>query len=440
MIRLVPTILVATALVAGCSSDAARSGLANTGAAANPRAHYQCDGAKTIDAFFTAGDVVPGNPPRPTGKVTIALGYGRTLTLPQTLSASGVRYANADESFVFWIKGDGALVLEHNQEKTYIGCVRVADDPGGLPGVFASGQEGFSLRYPAGFEVVADHVYQALGPGHDIHGVALRIDPALARGTNLAPDSYVAVERLLGDDDNCAAARFLDHAAPATVVTDSGVTYSYAQATGAGAGNRYEEHVYTIPGTSPCLAVRYFIHFTLLENYPEGTVRAFDHDALLATFDAMRRSLGAGALGRAGAPGGLFLAADPHGGPAGIGGTRALRFPARGCIQYPLHARPRRPDPPLPPAPRASQDPPCSEYSLPSGVTRGEPGKTSSSRTSPCASNPRPQRPTRNRHSRPIGYSGSYYGRWWADWRRPLRLVKPETVIAWHRKDGALVA
>ncbi|MBE0564352.1 MAG: transposase [Krumholzibacteria bacterium] len=28
--------------------------------------------------------------------------------------------------------------------------------------------------------------------------------------------------------------------------------------------------------------------------------------------------------------------------------------------------------------------------------------------------------------------------RWWAGWRRPLRLVKPETVIAWHRKGWRL--
>ena len=28
--------------------------------------------------------------------------------------------------------------------------------------------------------------------------------------------------------------------------------------------------------------------------------------------------------------------------------------------------------------------------------------------------------------------------RWWAGWRRPLRLVQPETVIAWHRKGWRL--
>lgn len=32
--------------------------------------------------------------------------------LPQTISASGARYANDDESFVFWNKGDTAFVEE----------------------------------------------------------------------------------------------------------------------------------------------------------------------------------------------------------------------------------------------------------------------------------------------------------------------------------------
>ena len=28
--------------------------------------------------------------------------------------------------------------------------------------------------------------------------------------------------------------------------------------------------------------------------------------------------------------------------------------------------------------------------------------------------------------------------RWWKNWRRPLRLAKPQTVIAWHREDRRL--
>ncbi len=54
--------------------------------------------------------------------VTISLSDGRTLTLPHALSADGARYANADESFVFWNKGNTAFVTE-NGTTTWSGCV-----------------------------------------------------------------------------------------------------------------------------------------------------------------------------------------------------------------------------------------------------------------------------------------------------------------------------
>jgi len=87
---------------------------------------YICNDNKTINAVFYKGEikpVKPGEPPIPTGSVKITLSDGRNLELPQTISADGGRYANSDESFVFWSKGDNALVLENNVEKDYVGCV-----------------------------------------------------------------------------------------------------------------------------------------------------------------------------------------------------------------------------------------------------------------------------------------------------------------------------
>ena len=62
--------------------------------------------------------------PIPGGHVVLTLAGGKRLTLPQTLSGSGIRYANADESFVFWSKGNTAFVEEGpSQTQTYKGCV-----------------------------------------------------------------------------------------------------------------------------------------------------------------------------------------------------------------------------------------------------------------------------------------------------------------------------
>jgi serpin B len=89
------------------------------------QAVYNCEEGKTMQAFFYKGKesaVEPGQPPIPSGNIKLVLSDGRNFDLAKTLSADGGRYANGDESFVFWDKGDNALVLENGAEKDYKGC------------------------------------------------------------------------------------------------------------------------------------------------------------------------------------------------------------------------------------------------------------------------------------------------------------------------------
>lgn len=254
---------------------------------------FACAGDKSITAAFYNGSstqAAPDQPPVPGGHVNLTISDGRTMTLPQTISADGARYANADESFVFWNKGNGVAVTENNQP-SYM-CVAAASDPGGLPHLFKADAQAFSIRYPDGFTVNKSYVYSALGPSKETHGVSLTIPTSTAQGTNLSNDTYVSVESI-PRVENCDASLFLDPASKvvsSTFSSDEG-TYSVASSTGAGAGNRYEETVYAVPGTNPCVAVRYFIHYGVLENYPQGAVHAFDHVALLAEFDKIRKTL-----------------------------------------------------------------------------------------------------------------------------------------------------
>jgi len=86
---------------------------------------YACENNKSIKAAFYQGElkpVPPGEMPKPSGRVELVLSDGRNFDLAQTISADGGRYANSDESFVFWVKGNGAMVLENNEEKDYKGC------------------------------------------------------------------------------------------------------------------------------------------------------------------------------------------------------------------------------------------------------------------------------------------------------------------------------
>lgn len=88
---------------------------------------YQCDNDTSIAVMYYEGPAVsepqPGEPPIPTGSVRISLDEGPITELKQTLSASGVRYANEDETFVFWNKGDEALIMRNNEmDLEYTNC------------------------------------------------------------------------------------------------------------------------------------------------------------------------------------------------------------------------------------------------------------------------------------------------------------------------------
>ncbi len=260
---------------------------------------YICNENKTIDANFYEGKtILPVNkdePPIPGGSADIKLSDGREMNLKQTISADGVRYANPDESFIFWSKGNGALVLENNQEKSYIGCIIVKADTGGLSKVYQNNEMQFSLRYGDGYIVDQSYKYQAFGPGKDINGVKFTIPATMVTGTNLSTDSYISVEQI-PKTEKCTADMFLQINAEnknqgVKEITENDMIYSLATNIDAAAGNRYEETVYALPGTNPCTAIRYFIHYGVFENYPAGTIKEFDKQAILNQFDKIRSTL-----------------------------------------------------------------------------------------------------------------------------------------------------
>ena len=74
---------------------------------------FTCDGGSRITATFYPTD---------DAYVDLVLSDDRMLSVPHAISASGARYAKADESFVFWNKGDTAFITE-NSETTFANCV-----------------------------------------------------------------------------------------------------------------------------------------------------------------------------------------------------------------------------------------------------------------------------------------------------------------------------
>jgi len=74
------------------------------------KATFNCPEGKSIQAEFAKE------------KVNLLLSDGRKIELPQAISASGARYANSDESFVFWNKGNTAFI-EEKGKTTFTDCV-----------------------------------------------------------------------------------------------------------------------------------------------------------------------------------------------------------------------------------------------------------------------------------------------------------------------------
>ena len=152
----------------------------------------------------------------------------------------------------------------------------------------------FAITYPAGYTADASYIYDQVNPKKPISGVKFTIPGSMATGTNLSSDTYLSVE-WLPRAKKCTGDIYLAANVRPHSETFASTTYSVATSSGAAAGNIYEESVYALQGSSPCIAVRYFIHSGNIGNYPAqgepGAVGEFDRAALLSAFDTIRASL-----------------------------------------------------------------------------------------------------------------------------------------------------
>ena len=150
---------------------------------------------------------------------------------------------------------------------------------------------GYSISYPADWRVIVDYVYPGFGPDHPIKGVAFEIPSVISARTNLSPHlTNVSVESRQGRGP-CDARRFIPNPDDMHDVTEFGRIWSVATQHDAAAGNRYDIKVFVVKNSSPCIAVRYFIHWMNFANYTPGTVREFDRPALIRMFDQVRKTL-----------------------------------------------------------------------------------------------------------------------------------------------------
>lgn len=263
-------------------------------------ARYICDNKKTLSAdFFEPKTLVStstdtqdtSTPSSPSGTVVLKLDDGRNFDLSQTISADGARYANKDESFVFWDKGTEIMILEFDTEKTYKGCKKYDPTENAYTNIvsYLDPNFNFTVKYPKEYILDNKYQYTLSGPGKSINGVKFTIPKSYTDGNNLSTDSYISIENI-SNTKSCSASLFLSDTTSQNI-SENGAEYSFATNLGAGAGNRYQENVYAFSRDNMCFAIRYFIHYSAIENYTSGTVGEFNKDNLLKAFDAIRDSL-----------------------------------------------------------------------------------------------------------------------------------------------------
>ena len=259
-------------------------------------ANYLCSDGHTLKAVFTkkgeVPEVIPGEPPVSNNFVMVSFDKRAYVVLPQSISADGARYSSEDDSYVFWNKGYGVMAVEDGDKTTFRNCIEIKDDKDNLPQVYLDDVNNFTLRYPADYTFDNSYKYQNIGPEISIPGVKFQISDEFTNGTNLSKDSYLSIERRDGTQ-SCSASDFLSSTQEieSKIIEDGNFIYSVASSSDAGAGNRYEEYVYAFSDVNPCLAVRYFIHYSSIENYDPGTIVEFNKVELLKEFDAIRKSI-----------------------------------------------------------------------------------------------------------------------------------------------------
>lgn len=163
-------------------------------------------------------------------------------------------------------------------------------DISNLPQKYTNEIYKFSINLPDNFTVEENFIYEST-PIKVIPGIKFLPPKSLSEGTNLSSDTYISVESMPSTEETCSAQMFLDSSEIKGFSDFAGKKFTVAYSLGAGVGNIYEETVYATFHNNECLGVRYFVHHTVYENYPEGTVKKYDDVELKKLFDSIRGSL-----------------------------------------------------------------------------------------------------------------------------------------------------
>ena len=153
----------------------------------------------------------------------------------------------------------------------------------------------FIVLAPTDWTVNSSFVNGDLGPDRTLSGTAFIVPQSMVTGTNLGSDTSISILKNTFTT-TCDASEFLDTGSAIInkKISVNGKTWTLATNGDAGAGNRYLDTVVSYPhevtATNPCLGIDLHVHYAVLENFPAGTVSAYDSNTLTGIYESMVKS------------------------------------------------------------------------------------------------------------------------------------------------------
>ena len=243
------------------------------------------------DYYCSQGSIVATYAPN---TASLTLSDGRTMTLTQGVSGSGVRYASADGNTVFDTEGSNAFLTE-NGTTTYDNCVAGTQTTSGTSFTFTDASKMFSFTYPNTGTLSGSLGYDTnWRAGTQESGMLLAsvsIPGSIEPKTNLGDSKFTVGT----SSDPTAVAKCLteneEGSSKGTVVTINGVQYTKLTMSDAGAGNLYDTTSYRTVRNGQCYAIEYTIHSSELGNYdPSQGISAYDKTSVMNMFEGIVQS------------------------------------------------------------------------------------------------------------------------------------------------------
>jgi membrane-bound inhibitor of C-type lysozyme len=265
-------------------SSVATSTATSTQQASSNNVSFACSAGKTIEADFASN------------QVTLSLSDGRSFTLPQVMSGSGIRYKNASDTIEFDSEGSNAMLTEATST-TYNNCIAASvGSAGNGTDSFTDQSKTFSFNYPSSFVLSGGETgyTQDWSQEATTSGLVLAVvstpdnyqpktnfgDAKFTVGTSADPQAV----------SSCTTTTYGSMGSSTQVIINS-VPYTKITFSDAGAGNLYQTTSYRTVRNSQCYAVEYTIHSSNIGNYsPDQGITPFDQTSIQNSLESIVQS------------------------------------------------------------------------------------------------------------------------------------------------------